>query len=56
MNKIQNAGLGEHLIRQINDELNGLLTEKANWERRIKFLGGPDHIAEKAKTFETHGA
>jgi len=44
------------MIRQINDELNGLLQEKASWERRIKFLGGPDHISEKAKEFESRGS
>ena len=33
-----------------------MLNEKGSWERRIKFLGGPDHITEKSKMFETHGS
>jgi pre-mRNA-splicing factor ISY1 len=40
---IQNAGLGEHRIRELNDEINKLIREKGHWERRIKQLGGPDY-------------
>jgi pre-mRNA-splicing factor ISY1 len=29
---IQNASLGEHRIRDLNDEINSLLKEKAKWE------------------------
>lgn len=34
--EIQNAGLGEHRIRDLNDEINKLLREKNRWEERIK--------------------
>lgn len=37
---IQNAGLGEHKIRDMNDHINKLLREKRHWERRILELGG----------------
>ncbi|MEW5302298.1 MAG: hypothetical protein WDW36_005099 [Sanguina aurantia] len=41
--EIQNAGLGEHRIRDLNDEINKLIREKGHWERRIAELGGPDY-------------
>lgn len=43
--KIQNAGLGEHAIRDLNDAINKLWREKYHWNRRIKELGGPDYNA-----------
>ncbi|OAY84594.1 Pre-mRNA-splicing factor ISY [Ananas comosus] len=33
--EIQNEGLGEHRLRDLNDEINKLLRERAHWERRI---------------------
>ncbi|XP_018412680.1 PREDICTED: pre-mRNA-splicing factor ISY1 homolog [Nanorana parkeri] len=41
--QIQNAGLGEFRIRDLNDEINKLIREKGHWEVRIKELGGPDY-------------
>mmetsp|Transcript_21392 Transcript_21392/g.36474 ORF Transcript_21392/g.36474 Transcript_21392/m.36474 type:complete len:276 (+) Transcript_21392:105-932(+) len=41
--EIQNEGLGEHRIRDLNDEINKLIREKGHWERRIVELGGPDY-------------
>lgn len=35
--------MGEQRIRDLNDEINKLLREKANWERRIIELGGPNY-------------
>jgi len=40
---IQNASLGEHRIRDLNDEINGLLREKTRWEEHIREMGGPDY-------------
>ena len=40
VSQIQNAGLGEHRIRDLNDQINKLLREKKHWEFRIKELGG----------------
>lgn len=42
MAQIQNAGLGEFRIRDLNDEINKLLREKRHWENRILELGGKD--------------
>eukprot|EP00204_Picochlorum_oklahomense_P003293 CAMPEP_0118806102 /NCGR_PEP_ID=MMETSP1161-20130426/30101_1 /TAXON_ID=249345 /ORGANISM="Picochlorum oklahomensis, Strain CCMP2329" /LENGTH=106 /DNA_ID=CAMNT_0006735191 /DNA_START=46 /DNA_END=363 /DNA_ORIENTATION=+ len=40
---IQNEGLGEHRLRDLNDEINKLMREKSHWERRIVELGGPNY-------------
>ena len=45
MAQIQNAGLGEFRLRDLNDEINKLIREKRHWEERIKKLGGPDYIS-----------
>ncbi|KAI1285867.1 Pre-mRNA-splicing factor ISY1 -like protein [Halotydeus destructor] len=41
--QIQNAGLGEFRIRDLNDQINKLLREKRNWEGRISDLGGTNY-------------
>ncbi|CAG0921140.1 unnamed protein product [Notodromas monacha] len=43
VSQIQNAGLGEFKIRDLNDEINKLLREKRHWEIRIVELGGPNY-------------
>jgi len=40
---IGNAALGEHRLRELNDEINKLMKKKRWWEERIVELGGPDH-------------
>lgn len=45
VSKIQNPGMGEHAIRELNDEINHKLREKWHWNRRIKELGGLDYNA-----------
>lgn len=52
---IQNAALGEHRLRDLNDEINKDLREKGHWESQIKTLGGPDHAAARGAT-EVYGA
>mmetsp|Transcript_33098 Transcript_33098/g.60682 ORF Transcript_33098/g.60682 Transcript_33098/m.60682 type:complete len:315 (+) Transcript_33098:100-1044(+) len=54
--EIQNAALGEHRIRDLNDEINKDLREKGHWEDRILALGGPDHKAKAPKETEMYGA
>lgn len=41
--QIQNAGMGEFRIRDLNDEINKLLREKRHWQDRIVELNGPDY-------------
>ncbi len=43
ISKIQNPGLGEHAIRDLNDSINKLMREKWHWNRRIVELGGVDY-------------
>ena len=43
VSQIQNAGLGDFQVRDLNDEINKLIREKQHWEDRIKELGGPDY-------------
>ncbi|XP_071537796.1 pre-mRNA-splicing factor ISY1 homolog [Panulirus ornatus] len=55
VSQIQNAGLGEFRIRDLNDEINKLLREKGHWEVRIKELGGPDYIRVGPKMTDMDG-
>lgn len=41
--QIQNAGLGEFRIRDLNDQINKLLREKRHYEYRIAELGGANY-------------
>jgi hypothetical protein len=43
------AGLGEHKIRDLNDEINRLMREKHQWEKRIKELGGVDYYVSLSR-------
>lgn len=54
--EIQNAALGEHRLRDLNDEINKDLREKGHWEDQIKGLGGPDYKAQKAGAEQVYGA
>jgi len=47
--KIQNPGMGEHALRDLNDGINKLIREKFHWNRRIKELGGKDYNREERK-------
>ncbi|XP_010465993.1 PREDICTED: pre-mRNA-splicing factor ISY1 homolog [Camelina sativa] len=53
--EIQNEGLGEHRLRDLNDEINKLLRERYHWERRIVELGGPNHSRHGAKMTDLEG-
>lgn len=53
--QIQNAGLGEFRIRDLNDEINKLLREKRHWENQISNLGGPHYRRYGPKTFDAEG-
>ncbi|KAL6007195.1 hypothetical protein ACLOJK_032691 [Asimina triloba] len=52
---IQNEGLGEHRLRDLNDEINKLIREKSHWERRIVELGGPNYSKHAAKMTDLEG-
>jgi pre-mRNA-splicing factor ISY1 len=49
ISKIQDAGLGDHVLRDLNDEINKRLREKYHWNKRIVQLGGLDYNALERK-------
>nr|XP_018901817.1 PREDICTED: pre-mRNA-splicing factor ISY1 homolog [Bemisia tabaci] len=53
--QIQNAGLGEFRIRDLNDEINKLIREKSHWEAQIKELGGPDYARVGPRMLDHEG-
>ncbi|KAK9666527.1 hypothetical protein RND81_14G191100 [Saponaria officinalis] len=53
--EIQNEGLGEHRLRDLNDEINKLIREKSHWEKRILELGGPNYTKQSAKMTDLDG-
>ncbi len=53
--QIQNAGLGEFRIRDLNDEINKLLREKRHWEDRIIELDGPNYAKVGPKMLDNEG-
>ncbi|VDL45774.1 unnamed protein product [Hymenolepis diminuta] len=53
--QIQNPGLGEYKLRDLNDEINKLIREKDRWDVRIKELGGPDYREDGPKLLEKDG-
>lgn len=53
--QIQNAGLGEFRIRDLNDEINKLLREKRHWENQISALGGPHYRRYGPKMLDAEG-
>jgi hypothetical protein len=47
------ATLGEHRIREINDEINKLLRQKHYWEIRIRELGG--NLSKGKQIYDVEG-
>ncbi|PAV88772.1 hypothetical protein WR25_17302 isoform K [Diploscapter pachys] len=52
---IQNPGLGEFKIRDMNDDINRLVRLKNAWEHRIKTIGGPDYRRIAPKQLDREG-
>ena len=53
--QIQNAGLGEYRIRDLNDQINKLLREKRHWEYRCAELGGVNYRRAPGPKFDFSG-
>eukprot|EP01105_Mastigella_eilhardi_P026984 TRINITY_DN806_c0_g1_i1.p1 TRINITY_DN806_c0_g1~~TRINITY_DN806_c0_g1_i1.p1 ORF type:complete len:164 (-),score=30.30 TRINITY_DN806_c0_g1_i1:468-923(-) len=51
--EIQNPALGEHRIRDLNDDINRLIREKYHWERRIVDLGGANYARHSQSFFRS---
>jgi len=52
---IQNATLGEHRIRELNDEINKISRQKHYWEIRIRELGGSDYTKGRSQFYDVEG-
>lgn len=52
---IQNPGLGEFKLRDLNDEINRLIKLKHAWEQRIRELGGTDYRKYAQKELDAIG-
>ncbi|KAF9287882.1 NineTeen Complex (NTC) component [Mortierella alpina] len=55
VSKIQDVGLSDFQIRDLNDEINKLMREKYRWEQQIKDLGGVDYRITGPKTMDAQG-
>ena len=56
ISSIHNASLGEHRIRELNDEINKLQRQRHYWEIRISELGGADFKSSRGKQYiDTEG-
>ena len=55
ISQIQNPGLGEFRIRDLNDEINKSLRIKYHWENRIIELGGPNYKRYGPKMINAEG-
>ncbi|KAL4102238.1 hypothetical protein PRIC1_005983 [Phytophthora ramorum] len=53
---IQNAGSSEHVIRDLNDEINKRIREKRHWERRIVQLGGTNYARSQPQAYDADGS
>lgn len=55
ISQIQNSGLGEFRIRDLNDEINKNMREKKHWQDRIIELGGPNYYKIGPKMLDYEG-
>ncbi|KAJ3294295.1 NineTeen Complex (NTC) component [Borealophlyctis nickersoniae] len=55
VSKIQDTGLTDYQIRDLNDEINKLIREKGHWEYRIRDLGGPNYRRMGQKLLDKEG-
>ncbi|KND03642.1 uncharacterized protein SPPG_01115 [Spizellomyces punctatus DAOM BR117] len=55
VSKIQDSGLTDYQVRDLNDEINKLIREKRHWEYRIRELGGPDYKRMGPKLLDQEG-
>ncbi|KAI9338194.1 Isy1-like splicing family protein [Obelidium mucronatum] len=55
VSKIQDPGLTEYQVRDLNDKINKLFRDKRHWEYRIKELGGPDYRRGSSRVLDAEG-
>ncbi|KAI9599476.1 Isy1-like splicing factor [Syncephalis fuscata] len=55
VSQIQNVGLPESQIRELNDEINRVMRVKRAWEHRLKDLGGADYTRVASRMLDAEG-
>ncbi|KAL9932729.1 hypothetical protein V8E36_008428 [Tilletia maclaganii] len=55
VSKIQDAGLTDYEVRDLNDEINKLIREKGHWENQILALGGANYKRGIPKMLDDSG-
>ncbi|GAA5865762.1 hypothetical protein JCM3774_003083, partial [Rhodotorula dairenensis] len=55
VSKIQDAGLTDYEVRDLNDQINKLLREKFHWENQIVALGGANYRRATGKITDADG-
>lgn len=55
VSKIQDVGLTDYEIRDLNDEINKLMREKGHWERQIVTLGGANYRRARTAMVDDEG-
>ncbi|GAA5998024.1 Isy1p [Rhodotorula paludigena] len=55
VSKIQDAGLTDYEVRDLNDQINKLLREKHHWENQIVSLGGANYKRAAGKITDADG-
>ncbi|POY76019.1 hypothetical protein BMF94_0742 [Rhodotorula taiwanensis] len=55
VSKIQDAGLTDYEVRDLNDQINKLLREKFHWENQIVALGGANYKRASGKITDADG-
>ncbi|CAD6958947.1 unnamed protein product [Tilletia laevis] len=55
VSKIQDVGLTEYEVRDLNDEINKLVREKGHWENQILALGGANYKRGVPKMLDDSG-
>ena len=53
--RIQDFGLTDYEVRDLNDEINHLFREKGQWERQIAALGGANYRTGVPRILDDHG-
>lgn len=53
--RIQDPGLTDYEVRDLNDDINHLFREKTQWERQIAALGGANYRSGVPRILDDHG-
>ena len=55
VSRIQDPGLSDYQLRDLNDEINKAMREKYMWEVQIRNLGGPNYMRGGGRVYDDDG-